>query len=346
MEPYQQLEKELAEWSGMPHVVACSSGTAALHLALESLRLPPGSEVILPDYTMIACARAVTLAGITPVFVDCGSDLLMRPHLVRKAIEDRGGGPNLVGAIMAVHVYGRLCDMEGICAIAKEHNLPVIEDCAESHGAGHPFLTYAKCWSFYKNKIIRGEEGGAVAFLSDSSAAHARCLRSLGFTEAHDFRHVPRGHNYRMANVLAGLIRRNLALYMTKGVTLRDGREVDYLAEERRRIEGLYNARCPAPWRILTRDAVWVYDLRIPGMTRVQQWQVVEILNREGIAARHGFAPMSEQEEYSDCRVVGDGLAARLAPEVVYLPVEPGYTTAETVERSFAILQETVRGFA
>src|SRR5262245_33412737 len=86
MEAYEQLEVELANWAGgtPAQYVVCSSGTAALHLALEAFRLPPNTEVIVPDFAMIACARAVTLAGLKPIFVDCGPDLNLDPDLVRR----------------------------------------------------------------------------------------------------------------------------------------------------------------------------------------------------------------------------------------------------------------------
>lgn len=88
MEAYQRLEKEWAEFNGLDSagMVACSSGTAALHLALEAFRLPPGSEVLVPDYTMVACPRAVAMAGLTPVFVDCDKRLLMDLQLLEKLL--------------------------------------------------------------------------------------------------------------------------------------------------------------------------------------------------------------------------------------------------------------------
>src|SRR5262245_15578515 len=104
MEAYQELEQALGRWVGNPNVVVCSSGTAALHLALEALPIPKGSLVLVPDFTMIACARAVTLAGLTPNFIDCGDDLLMDPTAAFLA------APADARAIMPVHVYGRRCN--------------------------------------------------------------------------------------------------------------------------------------------------------------------------------------------------------------------------------------------
>ena len=103
MQPHEQLEQEWAAFNDLDPagMVACSSGTAALHLALEALQLQPGSTCILPDFTMIACARAVTLAGLVPVFVDCGDDLLMDMALTPQACGEK------TSAVMIVHIYGR-----------------------------------------------------------------------------------------------------------------------------------------------------------------------------------------------------------------------------------------------
>src|SRR5687767_6313411 len=113
MEAYERLEKEFGEWIGNKSTVAVSSGTSALHVTLETLNLKPGGEVLVPDYCMIACARAVTMAGLKPVFVDCTVDrLVMNIDDVRKKLTD-----NTV-AIMPVHIYGRLCNMADVFELA------------------------------------------------------------------------------------------------------------------------------------------------------------------------------------------------------------------------------------
>ena len=199
MESYQLLEHRWAEFIGRDPglVVACSSGTAALHLALEALKVRPfGSEVVVPDFTMVACARSVVMAGLMPRFVDCDKTLLM---------DDGDPFGNVTvepySAFMGVHVYGRRLDMDWIHSVVNSS--PVIEDMAEIHGVNPHPDTEAACWSFYRNKIIGGEEGGAIAFKEKDVATYARQLRSLGMTPSHDFIHHPRGHNYRLANSLA-----------------------------------------------------------------------------------------------------------------------------------------------
>ena len=343
MEPYQQLEKEWAEWNGLDPagMVACSSGTAALHLALEAFRLPQGSEVIVPDYTMIACPRVVTLAGLTPIFVDCRPNLLADPMLIGRVAHS-------AGTLMVVHVYGRRFDLdkavsESGIGVGGWNDLMVVEDLAEAHGIRPHPGTDAACWSFYKNKIVAGEEGGAVWFRDKEHARVARSLRSLGFTDAHDFWHAPRGHNYRMSNAHAKLVLESLD--WASG-NVGGGTSIAF----RRDIEEWYNEACPAEWRMPPRDAPWVYDLRITGMRTELQDELVKRLNREGIRARHGFKPMSVQEEYHRCRSIwnikagkeGMSEAALASVEVVYLPIQPGVTTKKDVFKAFKIMREVV----
>ncbi len=309
MEPYQLLEQELKKWISWGEPVVCSSGTAALHLALEALHLPPGSLVAVPEFTMVACARAVVLAGLKPVFVDCGDDLLMRPELLERLPRD-------TRAVMAVHIYGRQCNMEAIHQVAAKRGLYIIEDMAEIHGiAPHP-ETDAACWSFYKNKIVHGEEGGAIAFQTQALADKARKLRNLGFTDAHDFTHCPRGHNYRLANLLAKPILESLSHFQDNLV-------------QRNRVVDYYNQWVPEKWQMPTRQAPWVYDLRISKLTADQQDRIVQRLNSIGIQARHGFKPMSYLREF---RSRYHHLNAwRLSQEVMYLPISPGLPEQQVI---------------
>lgn len=335
MEAYELLEKEVAEWSGMPHVVACSSGTAALHLALESLQLLVGSWVIVPDFTMVACPRAVTLAGLEPVLVDCDERLCMRPDWSVN---------HETTAVMFVHVYGRRCVFpEAWDEFAP--SLKVVEDLAEAHGVEPHPLTDAACWSFYKNKIIAGEEGGAVAFRDPKHAARARQLRSLGFTDDHDFVHVPRGCNYRLSNANAGAILPNFNLVTWQSWDYQnDGERVRWKnnVRRRRKVESWYDELCPAEYRMPPRDAPWVYDIRVPGMSALRQTELVRALQAEGIAARHAFKPCSTQEEYRHCPVYGSGNAVVAAREVIYLPLDPGKVTRATCKKSFEVVDRVL----
>ncbi len=304
VENYQRLEVEWGKWAGVENVVACNSGSAALHLALEALQLSPGAEVVVPSFAMIACARAVSLAGLTPVFVDCRDDLNLDPDFVDQACSQNGS----IRALLPVHTYGRPCDMGALSLLAKKYELVVVEDLAEAHGIAPHKDSAAVAWSFYRNKVVHGEEGGAVAFRDPLCAELASSLRSHGFTPEHDFWHIPRGHNYRLANALALLILNNL------------GRARANLVE-RRYLEGLYWMETPKAWRMPSREVPWVYDLRITGMTQPVQDHMVKELNEAGIAARHAFKPLHLQQEYRRCAYHGGDRCTVLSREVIYLPL-------------------------
>lgn len=352
-EPYLVLEEELARWTGArgpEFVVVCSSGTAALHLALEALSLPLGSRVVVPEFTMIACARAVSMANLLPVFVDCkrhnllidldkADELLSQNSLAseRMLVDEPA-----TSAIMPVHIYGRCCDMGGILALSGKYGLKVVEDIAEAHGVKPHPISHAAAYSFYSNKLVSGQEGGAVVFRDSEAADKARKLRSLGFTEAHDFMHIPRGCNYRMSNIHATLVLNSLA-------------EFDSNVKKRRELEEYYNAACPVAWRMPRRDSPWVYDIRISieelqgpsgrPSTNVHN-KIVESLNAQGIAARHSFKPMSVQSEYSSKKTLSikrlPWQAARASMEVLYLPLDPRTVTHESIDRSFRIIQDVL----
>mgnify|MGYP003146432801 CR=1 FL=1 len=295
---YERLEDELSAWIGEPHVhvVACSSGTAALHLALEAMRLPLGSSVVTGEFSMIAVPRAIVMAGHKPVFTDCNDALLMKKYFTI--------GP--ADAAVVVHIYGRKC----------EHitSMTVIEDMAEVHGVKPQSSSFAATYSFYRNKIVNGAEGGAVAFRDPDAAAHARSLRSLGFTEDHDFRHLERGFNARLSNEHAELIRASLA-------------NVDENLEKRAQVAAWYDKAVPIDWRMPPRDVDWVYDLRIRS-EGFDNASVVRTLNNQGIQARLAFKPMSMQAEFFDPSYEQLN-AYRMSREVLYLPVYPDMTESE-----------------
>lgn len=346
MEAYQQLEYAFASFNDLDPVgmVACSSGTSALHLALESLGLPLGSQVIVPDFTMVACARAVAMAGLTPVFVDCGTsgsgwedpplpvNLNLNIDLVAKHASRR------VRAIMPVHIYGRRVNMDHLVKVADGMDWCIVEDLAEAHGIRPHPDSDAACWSFYRNKIIAGEEGGAVWFRNPKAAELARCLRSMGFGPKQDYQHVPRGHNYRMSNAHASLILKSLRHY-----------EVNLMA--RRWIESTYERECPESWKMPKRDAPWVYDICPPLQVCVDGSlyidRPIKAIKKVGIQARHAFKPMHTQEEFKDHPFIQRENYATPCPSsclyaalLLYLPLTPGAVTERQVASAFEILRD------
>lgn len=328
MESYQRLECEIAEWVGrMPsQVVACSSGTAALHLAIECLRLSKSSEVVTSEFNMIACPRSISLSGAYPSLVDCNRDLLMDREQVSWSLTRQA-----IKAVLAVHIYGRLCDMDHLFSAINVKNrcVSVIEDMAEAHGCNiHPY-SYAACYSFYRNKIVHGEEGGCVVFKDPSCADYARRLRCLGFNENHDFWHAPRGHNYRLSNCHAELIRQSLKDFH-KNLARRNE-----LVEE-------YDNVFPKEWKMPPRGSPWVYDLRIFGLTGDRQKAIVNALNDAGVKARYSFKPVSLQPEFHVCFSRGREESLRASREVFYLPLDPETVNTCTVRKSYDIVSRYV----
>jgi len=304
MNPYQLLESKWAEVNCLDPkgMVACASGTAALHLGLEALYEESG-EIAVPEFSMIACARAVVLAGLNPVFVDCKDDLLIDNFKIPIQVQD----------VMYVHIYGRICNTE-----ERETSRFIVEDLAEAHGITPGTTTDVACWSFYKNKIVAGEEGGAVWFRDSNLADKARQLRTLGFTDQHNFLHVPRGHNYRLSNVHAELILKSLDEFAAN-------------LEKRTIVESWYEFLTPEEFRMPPRSIPWVYDLRVPGMTYSKMDSIVQTLNQEGIAARHSFKPMSMQGEFGKFGYSKLN-AYRLSNEVMYFPIYPDMSYTEVTK--------------
>lgn len=328
MQAFEKLESRWASFNNLDPagMVACASGTAALHLAFEALQLPQGSEVVCPDFNMIACPRAIAMAGLNPFLVDCDSSLNMDWEQV---LGTTWSTP-LLSAVLCVHIYGHRPNMDAIHGeqrmVSNYGDIPVIEDLAEAHGTKPHNRTRVACWSFYQNKIVAGQEGGAVWFRNPEHAALARQLRSLGFTAKHDFMHVPRGHNYRLSNAHAELILPSIDRY-TENVYAR-WQQWEWL-----------QAACPAEWRMPKPQAPWVFPLRIPGMDYERQGKVVAALQAAGIAARCGFKPMHVQPEFATCRRVGGQEAERASREVIYLPLTPNRPRIDGI--AFGIIEKS-----
>jgi perosamine synthetase len=305
---FEQLEKEFGEFIGNPNTVAVSSGTAALHIACEVARTKITDDVTgevkpsiaIPEYTMVACARAAAMADLDIHFVDCNDNLQMNMDLV----------PDQMHIVMAVHIYGNLCNRDPIC-----HRKPwlVIEDMAEVHGAKPHPNTFAACWSFYKNKTIHGEEGGMIAFKNPQDVRLAKQLRTLGFDDNHDYFHVPRGVNARMSNAHAELILPSLRNFETTNAA--------------KHFRGNnYDNHLPLEWLQFVCRYPWIYPIRIKGMNPFQQRELVLKLNEKGIAARQGFKSMKLQAEFDDGTADCITNAMRLQHEIIYLPLSETMT--------------------
>lgn len=196
----EEFETAFAQWLGVEHVVACNTGTSALHLAMMAAGVGPGDKVLVPASTFIATAWGVVYAGATPVFCD------VDPQTANIDVRDaeRRLDP-AVKAIVPVHLYGQPADMAAVTAFAARHGLAVIEDCAQAHGArigAGKAGTVAPlgCFSFYPGKNLGAAgEGGAVVTSDAAMAARMRALRNHG--QSQRYVHDEIGYNYRMDGI-------------------------------------------------------------------------------------------------------------------------------------------------
>lgn len=221
------FEANFSKFCGVNHGIATANGTVAIHLALVALGIGEGDEVIVPDLTFAATINAVLYANATPVIVDIDKeDWTISPIEIEKAISPR------TKAIIPVHVYGQACQMDSIMHLAKQHNLKVIEDCAEAHGAefkGQKVGSFGhiSTFSFFANKIITTGEGGMCVTNSKELDTKMRKLRDHGMSKEKRYWHDEIGFNYRMTNLQASIGCAQLE-------------KIEYLLERNNKIEQKY----------------------------------------------------------------------------------------------------------
>ena len=201
----KEFEDKFCEYTGAKYASAVSNGTVALHLALETLRIGNGDEVIVPTFTYIASVSSIVYTGAEPVFADSlYNTWQVNPDDIRRKITSK------TKAIMPVHLYGHACEMDEIMRIAKEHKLFVVEDCAEAFGTeykGKSAGTFGdlSAFSFYGNKTITTGEGGMV--ITNDSGLHERVnhLKMHAVSNGKEYWHDEIGFNYRMTNICAAI---------------------------------------------------------------------------------------------------------------------------------------------
>lgn len=202
-----RFEEEFAKYCDCKYAVSVCNGTIALHLALLSLDIGIGDEVIIPSFTMIASAFAVCYTGAKPVFVDADKDTFnIDVTKIEKKITSR------TKAIMPVHIFGKICDMDAITALAKKYNLYIIEDAAEAHGATYRgkkagSFSDVAAFSFFANKNITTGEGGMIVTNNEDIAQKAKYFKNVCFpiNGPRNYSHDDIGYNYRMSNVVAAI---------------------------------------------------------------------------------------------------------------------------------------------
>jgi perosamine synthetase len=288
------FEQSFSRKVGCRHGITCVSGTAALHLIMAALGLGPGDEVILPTFTMIATAYAVSYTGARPVFVDSERRTWnMDISQIEGKITDR------TKAIIVVHTYGHPVDMDAILEIARRHNLYVVEDAAEAHGAQYKqrlvgSLADGAAFSFYANKIITTGEGGMVTTNNLELAETVRTLRDHAFSKERHFWHKYIGYSFRMTNLQAAV---GLAqTEQMEGFVARRRENAAAYTALLREVSGL-TLPVQEPW---ASNVYWMYGVLVEddfGMTRDE---LRRSLAEQGIETRTFFIPMHLQPIYHE----------------------------------------------
>jgi len=302
------------------HVAALSAGTAALHLALIQLGVQYGDEVICQSMTFSASANPIKYQGATPVFVDSEPDTWnMDPEVLREAIRDRFSKGKKPKAIIAVHLYGMPAKMDEIMAVAKEFDIPVIEDAAEALGStykGRAAGTFGDfgVLSFNGNKIITTSGGGALVAKDENQIKHTRFLATQARDNAPHYQHSHIGYNYRMSNVCAGIGRGQMEV-LTDRVNKR--REVNqYYREAFKQLEGITFLSEPSADYY---SNFWLTTILVDH-PKVTKEGVRLALEGENIESRPLWKPMHMQPVFTDAPFYGDSVAEKLFEKGLCLP--------------------------
>lgn len=320
----KEFEQAFAEYTGTSHAIATSNGTTALHVALLAHGIGEGDEVITSPFTFIASANSVLYTGARPVFVDIEPDTFnMNAELLEAAITER------TKAIMPVHLFGNPADMKRITEIAKKHNLVIIEDCAQAHGAkayGQTVGSFGTgCFSFYPTKNMTSGEGGMITTNDDSAADTSILLREHGARVR--YTHELLAYNFRMTNIHAA-------------IGLAQMSKVDEWTKKRRanaaRLNELLDGVVQTP---VVRD--WAepvyhqYTICIPGGRGDAQKRMADLGVGVGV---HYPIPVHHQPMYKELGY-DDSLpeSEKAAAEVISLPVHPSLTDEELVTVAEAV---------
>jgi len=324
----KEFEEAFAKYLDVPVAVTTTSGTAALHLALVAAGIGPGDEVIIPSFTMIATAFAVCYTGAKPVFVDAEAKTWnIDVAQVASKITPR------TKAILPVHVYGHACDMNALDALARKHQLLVIEDAAEAIGSRYQGklcggIGDMSCFSFFANKLVTTGEGGMVAARDERFAERLRYYKNLCFPLQGPRRYVHEdiGFNYRMPNVLAA-------------IGLAQLERVDFYLENRRRNAAYYDERLAQqrgittpPNEPYTLNSYWMYGILIEDDFGPTRDEVMTLLRDAGIDTRSFFVSMHRQPALAKygCDVSGAyPVSDELARKGLYLPSGSGLREEE-----------------
>ncbi len=311
------FEERWAAYCGMPYGIAVSNGSVALDIAVALLNLQPGDEVIMPSFTIISPAQSVVRAGGKPVLVDSDPrNWQMDVSQIEARISTK------TRAILVVHIYGHPADMDPILAIARQHNLIVIEDAAEVHGAEYKGkrcggLGDISTFSFYANKLITTGEGGMVLVRTPEMAERARSLRNLCFQKQQRFLHEELGYNFRLTNLQAAL-----GVGQIERIAEIVARKRSIAAAYNQLLQDLPGITLPVE-EAWAHNVYWVYGVVLDDKTGQMALQMAEKLRERGIETRPFFLGMHEQPVFNQMGMFHGEcypVAERLARQGFYIP--------------------------
>ena len=331
-----EFEKEFAKFVHAEYGVATSSGTTALHVALLSCGIGEGDEVITTPFSFAATGNSILYTGAKPVFVDIDPDTFnIDPDNIEKAITDK------TKAIMPVQLYGQAAEMDKISKIAKKHELFIIEDAAQAHGAIYKdkkvgSLGDMACFSFYPTKNMTTSEGGMITTNNKELAEKAKMIRAHG--ESKRYEHAILGYNFRMTDIAAaiGLVQlRKLDKFNDKRIA-----NAKYLTEQLKSVEGITTPK-------QLNNAKHVYHQYTIKVTHGNRDEWVKLLNEHGIGTGiHYPIPIYKQKLYKELGY-DDKLenTENAADTVISLPVHPNLTEKD-LQSIVNVLKEISQKFS
>ena len=313
-EKVEEFEKEFAKYIGVKHAVATNSGTSALHTALIACGIGKGDEVITTPFTFIASVNSIVFCNAKAIFVDIEEETF---NINAKLIEEKI--TKKTKALMPVHLYGNPCDMEAVKAIAKKHNLRIIEDACQAHGAeinGKKIGSFdIGCFSFYPSKNITTGEGGMITTDDDEIAEKSRMLRNHGSKVR--YYHELIGYNYRMTDISAAI-----GIAQLKKLDSFNKKRIEnaqYLTKKLSKLNWLITPKVKKGCKHVFHQ----YTIRIIGKNRNE---VAKFLQDKGIGNSIYYpVPATMQKIYQNLKIKMP-VSEKLAKEVLSIPVHPALT--------------------
>ena len=327
-ENVNKFEEELANYVGAKHAAALSAGTAAIHMAFKALDVKKGDIVFCSDLTFSATANPIIYQNATPVFIDSEKENWnMDPKALEKAFEKY---PN-PKAVIVVHLYGIPAKIDEIKEICDKHNVPLVEDAAESLGAtykGKQTGTFGKygIYSFNGNKIITTSGGGMLVSDDEERIAKVRFWSTQAREKARHYEHKEIGYNYRMSNIVAGIGRGQLKVLDER---LAQKKHIyDTYKEGFKDISDIKMAPIPEN----TKPNFWLSVLTIKENSKVKPIDIMEALEKENIESRPVWKPMHMQpvfKDYDFIKVEEEPVSTELFENGVCLPSDTKMSDVE-----------------